>query len=119
MAISSTLKTFGLTYSDNCVEKNNVTILLIMDAQVQAQTKELSNCFNKIKNLASELSLNDGLKYLKNFFDNYVDSPVPTAQQDEDCCAKTRFDQKRTHFREHHSDNRRRQLAQSETASPV
>jgi len=43
-----------------------------MDAQVQTQGKELSNCFYKIKNLASELSLQDGLKYLNTHFRNIV-----------------------------------------------
>lgn len=58
------------------VEKNNASILKIIDAQVQTQGRELSNCFYKIKNLASELSLSDGLKYLKTHFKNIVASKV-------------------------------------------
>lgn len=57
---------------ENSVDKNNASILKIMDTQVQSQGKELSNCFYKIKNLAAELSLVDGLKYLHHIFKNIV-----------------------------------------------
>lgn len=67
-----TLKLLKINESENSVEKNNTSILKIMDAQVQSQSKDLSNCFYKIKNLASELSLVDGLKYLKNIFKGIV-----------------------------------------------
>jgi len=66
------MKNFITTPQEASVEKNNTSILKIMEAQVQSQNKELNNCFYKIKNLASELSLSDGLKYLKNIFKNIV-----------------------------------------------
>ena len=102
--MSATLKSYALVYSDNCTEKHNNSILKIMETQVQAQTKELSNCFHKIKNLASELSLTDGLKYLKNFFGNYVLSSVrpPPAEQDSPC--QTRPEEQGTDIRKHHPD---------------
>lgn len=70
--ININIKEFKITDMNLSVEKNNDSILKIMDTQVQSQTKDLSNCFYKIKNLACELSLNDGLKYLRNIFRNIV-----------------------------------------------
>lgn len=66
------LSKFRINEVENSVEKNNGSILKIIDTQVQTQGKELSNCFYKIKNLASELSLSDGLKYLRMHFKNIV-----------------------------------------------
>ena len=68
------MKNYGLNGQDNCAEKNNISILKIMETQIQSQNKELLSCFYKIKNLASELSLADGLKYLKGIFQNIVKS---------------------------------------------
>lgn len=74
--IATNLSKFKITELESSVERNNTSILKIMDAQIQTQGKELSNCFYKIKNLASELSLGDGLKYLKTHFKNIVSSAV-------------------------------------------
>lgn len=71
-SIAATLSRFRISETENSVEKNNASILKIIDAQVQTQGRELSNCFYKIKNLASELTLSDGLKYLRMHFKTIV-----------------------------------------------
>ena len=79
--INSCITKLGISETEQSVEKNNNSILKILDALLQTQSKELSGCFYKIKNLASELNLADGFQYLSEFFTNIVSSLVYPALQ--------------------------------------